>query len=220
MNTNRLWTLGALLVIGVVLVATYFVGVSPQLAAVSAANEETEGVAGQNVVAEATLTKLKDQFEGIDALRTDLKNAQVVVPPALDQALLIGQIGDTAKSNDVDVLSIAFTEPTPFIEATSDDVELSAALSKVNPQNFLVVPVDIAVTGKYSDVMNFVDDLQNGDRLLLVHDLAMAEGEVESGSSVTLALATEVFVLLEVANTPAIPGTEEEGTAAAEPTAE
>jgi len=213
MNTNRLWTLGALLVIGVVLVATYFVGVSPQLAAVSTANQETESVVAQNAVNEATLIKLKDQFAGIDALRADLAEAQVVVPPAFDQALLIGQIGDIAKSNDVTVLSLSFTEPTPFVEASSDDPELSAALSKVSPQNFLVVPVDIAVAGKYSDVMNFVDELQNGDRLLLVHDLLLSEGEVESSANVTLSLASEVFVMLEAENTPAIPGTDDEAAA-------
>ena len=215
MNTNRIWTLGAFLIIGVVLVATYFLGVSPQLAAVSAANDEKDGVVAQNVVNQATLTRLKAQFEGIDALRADLKSAQIVVPPAMDQALLIGQIGDTAESNGISVLSISFSEPAPFAEATSDDPELSAALAKVSPQNFLVLPVDIAVTGKYGDVMDFVDDLQNGNRLILVHDLSLSEGEVSADADVTLALGTEVFVMLEAANTPAAPGTEDEATDAA-----
>ena len=214
MNSNRIWTLGSILVIAALLAATWFLGVSPQLAASTAADTERQGIEAQNAVNEATLASLKAQFEKIDELRTDLAASRDVVPASVQQSILIGQIGAFAKKNDVVISLAAFEDPTPSIPGSSTDPELSGALAQVTPENFLVVPLSMTIDGDYADVMNFIDDLQTGTRLVLVYEVAMAEGAAKAGSDVSISIAGQTFVLLDAASVPVV---EEEPEAAAPP---
>jgi len=203
MNSNRIWTLGAVLVIVGLLAATWFLGVSPQLAASTAADAERQGIEAQNAVNTATLASLKAQFAKIDELRTDLETSREVVPASVQQSILIGQIGDFAKSNDVEISLAAFEDPTPSIPGSSTDPELSAAFGQVSPESFLVVPLSMTIDGEYNDVMNFIDDLQTGTRLVLVYEVTMAEGAAKAGADVSIAIAGQTFVLLDAASVPA-----------------
>jgi len=205
MNSNRIWTLGTALVIVGLLAATWFLGVSPQLSAASLADSEREGIETQNVANEATLASLKAQFEKIDELRTDLADAREAVPASVQQSLLIGQIGDFAKANDVKITLAAFDDPAASLPGTSTDPELSNALSLVTPESFLVVPLSMSIRGEYTDVMNFIDDLQNGTRLVLVFEVSMpiGDGRAKKGETVDISIAGETFVLLDAASVPA-----------------
>jgi len=202
MNSNRLWTLGAVLVIVGLLAATWFLGVSPQLAAAQLADSERAGIETQNVANQSTLTSLKAQFEKIDELRAELAESREVVPASVQQSLLIGQIGDFAKANDVKISLASFSDPEASIAGSSTDPELSAAMALVSPESFLVVPLSMTIHGEYTDVMNFIDDLQTGTRLVLVFEVTMPEGRAKKGETVDISIAGETFVLLDAADVP------------------
>jgi len=71
----------------------------------------------------------------------------------------------------------------------------------------------MSVAGNYEDVMNFIDTIQKGDRLVLVHSLGMSEGLAKSGERVQISISAETYVLLDAANT-IIPVEEESTTTA------
>jgi len=217
MNSNRLWTIGAFAVIAALLALTWFIGVSPQLAVASTADRDRSAVETQNMANELTLAKLKADFEGIEDLRAELADARLAVPASMEQALLIGQIGDLAKRHDIDVTSLNFSSPTPFVEAAAEDEELASALTRVNSDNFLILPLDIQMTGKYGDIMDFINAIQVGPRLVLVHDLGMTDGVVKDSATVTMSASGEAFVLLDAAS---VPEPEVDSNAAVDPAAE
>jgi len=202
MNTNRIWVLGSVVIIVVLLAATWFLGVSPQLATAALSSSDKIAVDAQNSVAQATVASLKTQFEQIDSLRAELKKERVVMPSSKDQGPLLSNIGSYAKSAGVTVTSLTFQDATPYIDGQSLDPELAGVLGLVSSANLLVVPFDTTVKGEVSDLMSFVDKLQNGERIVLVHDLTLGSEPDEDGNY-TLTLASEAFVLLDSASVPA-----------------
>jgi len=205
MNASRLWTIGSILVIVVIVAGTWFVGISPQLASASAANDSRAAVEAQNEVHEATLLSLEKQFDDIEALRAELAEARKAVPADAGLPELFRQVHRTAAANGVTVSALAFADPTPYVplEGAALDPEVAAAMVSASSGSFLVISVDVTVLGPYQDVMAFVTNLQSGERLMLVHDLTLVEGEMAADSEVQLKLTGQVFVLTEAVATPA-----------------
>lgn len=204
MNASRLWTIGSILVIVAIVAGTWFVGISPQLTAASAANDSRASVEAQNEVHEATLISLQEQFDDIDILRAELAELRKAVPADAALPELFSQIHQTAAANGVAVSSLAFADPSPYapVEGATTDPELATAMASVSSGAFLVIPVDVTAVGPYQNVMAFVSSLQSGERLMLVHDLTLIEGQMAVDSAVQLKLAGQVFVLLDAAATP------------------
>jgi Tfp pilus assembly protein PilO len=214
MNSTRIWTLISVLVIAGLLLGTWFVGVSPRLAESSAANADRSSVEALNATHRATLVALKEQFEDIDQLRTDLDELRVSVPDAAMLPDLISQLNASAADAGVAITSIKFGDPTPYapIENVDADPQLASALQSVAPENFLVIPVDLDISGEFGKVTRLISTIQNGERLFLIHDLKLAEGVMEDSATVTVTTSGQVFVLLEGVAAP--PATAPEGDVA------
>jgi len=208
MSSNRIWTIGAAVVILGVLVATWFLGVSPQITAAGAAATERTDVEAQNQVQEAALNALKKQFDELDTIKADLDDARKVVPSARDKSLFSKQIDQLSTKYGITITSLAFADPKPFVPYTSDDPELGGALAQVNEGNFLVIQVDITAIGPTKSMMAFVQAMQTGERLYLLHDLSMTEAVYGGNNEIDVALSGEVFVLLDAASVPVPEATE------------
>jgi len=202
MNTNRIWVLGSVVIIIVLLAATWFLGVSPQLATAALSTSDKITVDAQNAAAAATVASLKEQFENIDSLKAELAEARAVMPADKSQGPLISDISSYAKSAGVKVSSLAFQDATPYIDGQSVDPELAGVLGLVSSANFLVVPFETTIKGSVTKMMSFVDKLQTGDRIVLVHDLGMSS-EADEDGNYTLTMSSEAFVLLDSASVPA-----------------
>lgn len=202
MNTARLWTFGSILVIVALLLGTWFIGISPRLDEASAANDTRSTVAAQNAIHSINLASLKEQFENIDELRADLDTLRAAIPDEANLADLIGEVNALAGQTRVSVTSMAFADAVPYaaIEDPNQDPQLLAAAGSVSPESFFAVPVQVAVNGTYADVMSFVRALQSGDRLFLVHDLALSSGVMSNEAVVDLNITGQVFVLLDASD--------------------
>ncbi|MHA6669275.1 type IV pilus inner membrane component PilO [Homoserinimonas sp. A447] len=218
MSTSRLWSLGAIALIAALLVGSWLLGISPKLTEASAANTDREAVEVQNAVHEATLTALEEQFADMDQLEEQLAALQVAVPNAAELPDLISQLNAKAIAHGVVITSITVTDPVAYVPAAEApaDPELAAAASSVTSDNFLGISVNMTVTGTYAQAMNFVADVQAGERIFLVHDLSLTEGIMSADSPVILNTTGQVFVLLEPDQIPAAPATETAAPAAAE----
>jgi Tfp pilus assembly protein PilO len=100
--------------------------------------------------------------------------------------------------------SLSFTDASPYVDGVSVDPELSSALSLVTSSNFLVVPLEMNVTGKYGDIMNMVDAIQKGERVVLIRDIGMDGGEVNNSTEVTMVISGDTYVLLDAASVPVV----------------
>lgn len=210
MNTARLWTFGSVLVIVALLAGTWFVGISPRLEEASAANETRATVSAQNQVQSVNLVSLKEQFEKIDELRGKLDALRAAVPSDADLADLISEVNALANGAGVTVTSMAFADPVAYApaETPSEDPQLLAAVSSVSPESFFALPVQLSISGSYAQAMAFVHSLQAGERLFLVHDLALSSGTMSNEAAVELSMSGQVFVLLDASDVaPPVDGT-------------
>ncbi|TFD35501.1 hypothetical protein E3T34_02865 [Cryobacterium sp. TMT1-62] len=238
MDKNRLWVLGAILVMGITVVIGWSLGISPKLNEVSATKAERASVEEQNAGFELQLSVLKEQFESIGDLKEDLAQLRRAVPQGADIPVLVGQLDEIAALNGVTLTAItvsdaqpyapvvapvpvdaapiegaasAGTEPAPTVEAAPVAPATPAAAAPVvndliTAANFVAVPITLAVDGGYDEVLNFIEGVQKGERLVMVTTFTTST-PAESGN-VTATISAFVYVLLNaediaVAPTPA-----------------
>lgn len=224
MSETRLWKLGAIVVIIALVLGTWFLGISPRLDEASQAHESRSAVELQNLAHEATLAALEKEAENFTKLEGDLADLRTAVPSGAGLPLLIDQLNSLAAETGVVIEQLTAGDPVAYVhpdaaDGTSgveEDVELVAARAGIAPESLLVVPIGLRVAGTYDNVMNFVDGLQRGDRLALVHGLNLTTGPATGASQVVMEVTAQTFVLLEDPPKPAATGEESvsEGVAA------
>ncbi|MBI3430403.1 MAG: hypothetical protein HY050_10225 [Actinobacteria bacterium] len=170
--------MGLSLLIVVVVVAGWLIGIAPQLANASRANADREAVLKQNSTNEATLRKLKNDYVGIDEIRTQLALLKVSVPSSGEISTFVTELNSLANTNRVTVRSITVNDAKPYTPAaaTSNGAAGTNNPPTTNPRitsnNFIVIPVQFSVTGDYSNVLEFVHEVQVGSRLFLISNLS------------------------------------------------
>jgi hypothetical protein len=200
MKNNRLWAIGATVLIVALLAGTWFIGVAPQLASATKSAFERVSVEAVNRGHEQTLAMLEEQFEDIESLRKDVEDLRKEVPTAAEQPALIDQIQALAAEHGVIVNNIGFAEPTPYVAGDSTDPEVSEAMGSLASSNFIVIPVTMSVKGPEASVKAFLKELQTGTRLFLVYEISLdGTDEDPATDEVLLTLSGQIFVLEGVA---------------------
>ena len=200
MDRNRLWIIGTIAAMFVVVVAGWFLGIQPQLSAASASSEALTTVTAQNAASQSLLGTLKADFDGIDkvkgagaALRKSVPSSAQLPSFVTELDALSGQTGvavATITISDAEAYTppaiaaaapAAASTPTPAPSASAAPtpvapVRPAAPALVTNPKitsaNFIAIPIDVKITGPYANVLNFVKGLQSGERLFLVTNLS------------------------------------------------
>lgn len=206
MDKNRLWIIGSVLVMVVVVVLGWLVGIQPQLDAISADAEEQATVEVTNAGHAALLAKLKEDFKDIDKLNAELASLDASVPAGTEIPAFVDQLDALAVGTQVILSGITVADaqpytpvtaplapvagsgstPTPAPSATSAPVPTAGippvTNAKISADNFATIAVQITVKGDYTNVLNFVNGLQTGTRLFLVTGLATAASTDHPGA--------------------------------------
>src|SRR5680860_1093571 len=101
MDKNRLWMLGAALLIGIASVLGWLLGISPKLDEARTAKTEQVAVEAQNSAYESELTELKEQFENIGELKQELVLLRRAIPGAAEIPAFVGQLDAIAQRHQV-----------------------------------------------------------------------------------------------------------------------
>ena len=194
--TNRLWILGTLVLIAGTLLGSYFLGVAPALNAAATADRDKASVQALNRTQEQKLKELKEQFENIDTLRSDLEKTRTVVPSAPDETPLLAQLHAMSVASGARVDHITFEDPTPYIPGAPTDPEVVAAIPSVSSGNFLIIPVELKVIGTTAQTVEFLRALQKGDRFFLAYDMTFEGTDDDLSTDETLlTISGQIFVL-------------------------
>lgn len=213
-DRNRIWIVGAALVIGIVAALGWLLGISPQLDAARAATLERTAVEAQNAAYEAQLNTLTRDFADIAARRSELSALRRMVPPDADVAGFVKQFSSLAEQTSTTVSSFTVGDPVPYdptlvapvepaAEPAADPVPAGPVAPVVPPSavsdlitagNFVTVPVAFSLSGTPAAIMDFVAGQQTGDRLMSVQTLTTDSGA--DPDTVTASLTGLVFVLL------------------------
>ena len=179
MNKNRIWIIGDILAMLAIVGGGWLVGISPQLALTATANSDRANVLVANARNEVLLAKLKRDYQNIDALKNQVSTLRKSVPTAENISSFVTELNTLANARGVTVKSIVVSDAKPYTPITQATASSGAKTtnspqtnSKVTATNFVTVPVQITITGDYARVLDFVNDLQQGERLFLVSTLS------------------------------------------------
>ena len=223
MNRNRLWVIGSVTLIGVLLVAGWFLGAQPLVAGAAAADAERAGIDTQNTAQQAIITQLAADNDKLPALKEDYTALLASIPGGSSTSGFIKGLSELAAASGVALdgftvgESQAYTVPasgavvTPDPSATVDpeapvaepiavgSVAVTSPL--ITPENFVGISVGVDLTGEYSAVLAFIKGLQTGDRLVLVNEITTARVADDSASTaVTAHIGGLIYVLKQPTN--------------------
>lgn len=198
MNRNRLWVIGvASAMIGIVVVG-WLLGISPQLAAVDSTNRNRTIIINQNRVSELTLARLKQDYIGIDTLKTRIASLQVAVPASAQLSTFVTELNLLAARHKVTVKAISISDAQPYttppVPPTSSNSSKTVILTnpKITPTNFVVIPIQISITGVFGEVLDFVHEVQVGPRLFLVATLSSKTSTTSTSGVASVKKTTKV----------------------------
>ncbi len=203
--SNKLWLIIAG-VLGVAILAMgWFLGVSPKIDEMNAANDQRVSVEEQNVLHEAKLKELEKQFAKIDELKVELADAQQGLPPGDELSTFLGQLHQLEVSSGVSLTKFAASDGERYLAAPGATIS-----PLVTVDNFVTITIDLTVAGSQAQVMDFVSNLQSGHRLFLVTKLTVAQGDAGTGGDsqtpgYTGSITGYVYVLVDPSAPPPTP---------------
>jgi type IV pilus assembly protein PilO len=176
------WSAVTGLVCVVVLVATWFVLVSPRRSEAADLGDQRASTETQNVSLEAEIADLRSRFGDLEDLRAELARIRKQLPPSADVASLVRSLESIADDSGVTIESIT---PGAAITVSPATATTPALVS---------VPVAVTVRGRYVEDALFLRYLQTRlGRVFLVTQVGATrneEGPPESGGAGATPTAT------------------------------
>jgi Tfp pilus assembly protein PilO len=192
-GNNRLWTIGTVTIMAVLLIAGWFLGAQPLLANASAADAERSSVEAQNVAHEARIAQLLIENKQLPSLEKDFAALDASIPSSSDTSSFISGLNSLAIGAGVQITGITVGNPQAYtvpssaqVAAPSTDAAAPAPSAApapvvtgpqaptattnalITPANFVGIQVAVSVAGQYDAVLAFTKGLQSGGRLFLV----------------------------------------------------
>jgi len=190
------WVGGTAIVAVVILIASWFLVISPKLSAAQEDRAQTETVKQHNDVLSTQLATLKKQFAGLETTRSDLAALRKQIPTSAQLTDYLRTLSDLATTHSVVITSLVPGVAVPFVAAAAaaaaapkpTPTATAAAAAPAEPTGtptatapaaaggvpgLAAIPVSIIVVGTYPNILGFLGDLQSKtDRLLLVTSLS------------------------------------------------
>lgn len=144
----------------------WFAILSPKRSATSTARAEADAAVARGQELEQTLARLRELDRNRPQIEADLRALNAAIPATPDLATFILSANEIAASSGVDFLSIA---PSPPAAATTAGAPTSVALA-------------IQVKGDFFAVVDYLNRLEDLERIVVVDDISLASGAGSSGS--------------------------------------
>lgn len=210
MTRTRQWTVGTALLVVLMLVAGWFLLISPKRSEAADLQTQTTAQMAQNASLQNQIAVLQSQAKNLPAQQAQLAAIRQHLPdnPALPG--LVRSLTDAAAKSGVTLVSLAPSTPvaapaakatTPSgttAPATGTGQSAAAAAASAVGATLQMVPIVVTVTGSYYDTEQFLNKVEGLTRSFLVTGFSVtpAESQAASGTSngdLTMAIQGRVF---------------------------
>jgi Tfp pilus assembly protein PilO len=192
MTAKRQWTLATALVCLLVLVAGFLLLAKPQHSKAASIRTQTAGVNNQITTLRAQLAMLQEESKNIATQQAALFAIEQQLPSGPQLPTLLVKLDAAAAKEKVTLTNVAPGQPaaysytpvvttTPSAGATAAPTPAAAA----TVPGLADIPVSLAVSGNYSEIEGFLDDLEGLQRSMLVNTFSLTGGGGTSTSSTT-----------------------------------
>lgn len=154
-RSARLWYVVAAVVAFVVLIAGWFLLVSPAKTNAAEITDQTAQVQSNNLMTQQKIVQLQSQSKEVPALEAQVAAVRNKIPTNPALATLVRSLSSQAKNSGVVLVSV-----TPSSPAQGE-----GALS--------TIPVEVKVTGEFANVQMFLNNLERMQRAFLVQNVDM-----------------------------------------------
>jgi len=178
------WVAGTAIVAVMMLIASWFLLISPKLSVTQEDRAETETVQQHNIVLSDQLAILKKQFAELETTRSDLAALRKQIPTSAQLTDYMRTLSGLATTHSVIITSLMPGGAIPFVAAPGVAAAAAKPAAAGGVPGLAVIPVSITVVGTYPNIRGFLSDVQSKtDRLFLVTGLtATAQQKVAAGN--------------------------------------
>lgn len=179
----------------------YLLVLKPIYAKIDVENQKIAGYNSQIVTANNLAAKNKKDQIDLDALRVKVLDLTPQLPKVEKNPQIAFDIKKSADNYGLGIKDLNFTTPTEYKLATvapstgTTNQAANAATTKANQLLFAklqIVPVKITVTGNYTKIMNFVQEIETGVRIGIIKSVDITAALSDSTGSTTAPKTTSM----------------------------
>lgn len=192
MTKSRVWSLGASLLAVLMLVASWFLLISPQRSEAASLRDQVTQQEQFNEQIKLKTKELKAQFASLPARQAQLAEIKQEMPenPALPS--LVRDLSSYADDAGVELVSVAPSTPQPLTAgaASTAAVAASAPIQQIS--------TTVVATGSYAELTLYLQKLQSKmRRAVLVENIQLGKASSEGAAKddLQMTLIGKVFVL-------------------------
>ena len=178
MTATRKWSVGAALVAVLILVAGWFLLVSPKRAEVADLEAQTQTQLNENSTLETEKAVLEQQFKELPEKQAQLAAIEEQLPDAVDMPSYIRELQDLA--NQSNVVLTGMMPAAPVTVGGGDPV--TAGTGALTPDALAGLNIDIKIEGYWGGVKQFVNGIEKTERYTLVGGLTVNELDDSEGA--------------------------------------
>jgi Tfp pilus assembly protein PilO len=181
-DSTMKWYGGAALATVLVLLAGYFLLVSPtrssadEITVAAQAQEDANGVTQQRIEA------LKAQYKNLPELQKDLAALQTHLPTTPQMPALLRSLSAAASRSGVTLVSVTPSNPTVLAGGAAAGGPVTAGAASA-PGSVSDYPVAISIQGNFANVKLFMASLEAMPRSVLVTSLNVARANESQGAT-------------------------------------
>lgn len=176
MTETRKWTFGAVAVIVVLLMASWFLLISPKRSEAADLTAKTDEQISTNAELTTQIAVLKQQSKSLPKQEAKLAELQSRIPVDAQLPTLLVELNDVARKSGVAIVSLNPATPVTLGTAAAPGTALA-------PDQLAGINVTLQVEGGYFEVQQFVNALEGMQRAFLVAGLNIVESEGTSTAS-------------------------------------
>jgi hypothetical protein len=209
MSQARIWVLGVVAAMLVVVIGGWTLGISPIVTQITEADSQTTTIQSSNAASQAQLATLKSQFAGITQLQTNLDTLRLSIPEQQAASTFLDEVNSLSSSAGTQLESVQMSDAllysAPSTAATGAATTTSTPAPTASPtpttpttpvvtaSGLVLIPVVVIVKGTLGDDQSFFGALQTGSRLFVSSNLVISTDP--SSGAVLATITGDIFTL-------------------------
>ena len=193
MNQTRAWSFGAAVVAVLLVIAAWFVAISPQRSEAADLRDQTTAQQQSNEQLKLKTKQLQAQFASLPERQAQLAEIKQQLPDNPALPALIRDLSSHASTAGVALVSVSPGDPVPATPAAPG----AGSTATARGGQLLSIPTEVVASGSYADLTLYLQRLQTQmRRAFLIEGIELAPlTDKTTKGPLSMKLTGQIFVL-------------------------
>jgi type IV pilus assembly protein PilO len=177
MTQTRKWSIGTGLLVLLLMVASWFLLLAPQRSQAADLDAQASAVVVENDQLQTQIETLKAEQKDLPQWQAELAAIRTEIPPSPALPGLIRELSNMADKAGVSLVSLTPAAPVTLGDVATDPAAAAAPAGATGlvPGSLAGLDVQLAVTGGYFEIQQFVNNLERLQRVFLTTGVTIGE---------------------------------------------